>query len=93
MIQKKRYLDQFNVDRLIFLDPEDFTYLTVAGIRPGQKFTPTSGDLLISIDRGNLSFLGRELEQYEKIYQYSRRGNGQIYRYRKHAKTLTTQSE
>ena len=91
--RKKRYLDHFNVDRLIFLDPEDSTYSTVAGIRTGQNYTPNAGDFLISIDRGNLDFLGSELDRYEKIYQYSRRGNGQIYRYRGDLTASTSEQE
>ncbi|QNI52838.1 putative membrane protein [Synechococcus sp. BIOS-E4-1] len=91
--RKKRYLDQFNVDRLIFLDPEDSTYSTVSGIRPGKNYKPNAGDFLISIDRGNLDFLGSELDRYEKIYQYSRRGNGQIYLYRGDLTASTSEQE
>ena len=63
------------------------------GIRPGKNYTPNAGIFLISIDRGNLEFLGSELDRYEKIYQYSRRGNGQIYRYRGDLTASTSEQE
>ena len=80
--RRKRHLDRFKVDRLIFLDPSTMTYTTVGGIRRGEVYTPKPGDFLIDIDKGNLKFLGDELDRYEQVYRYSRhRGNGRIYRY------------
>ena len=81
--RRKRHLDRFKVDRLIFLDPSTMTYTTVAGIGRGETYTPKPGDFLIDIDKGNLKFLGDELDRYEQVYRYSRhRGNGRIYRLR-----------
>jgi len=81
--RRKRHLDRFKVDRLIFLDPADMSYTTVDGIRRGESYTPKPGDFLISIDKGNLDFLEPELERYEPVYRYSRhKGNGRIYRFR-----------
>ena len=81
--RRKRHLDRFKVDRLIFLDPSTMTYTTVGGLGRGEVYTPKPGDFLIDIDKGNLKFLGDELDRYEQVYRYSRhRGNGRIYRYR-----------
>ena len=81
--RRKRHLDRFKVDRLIFLDPSTLTYTTVGGIGRGEVYTPKPGDFLIDIDKGNLKFLGDELNRYEQVYRYSsQRGNGRIYRYR-----------
>ena len=80
--RRKRHLDRFKVDRQIFLDPSTMTYTTVGGIGRGEVYTPKPGDFLIDIDKGNLKFLGVELDRYEQVYRYSRhRGNGRIYRY------------
>ena len=80
--RRKRHLDRFKVDRLIFLDPETGTYTTVDGIRPGETYTPKPGDVLISIDRGNLDFLGAELDRYDQVYRARPGGSGRIFRYR-----------
>ena len=81
--RRKRHIDRFKVDRLIFLDPSTMTYTTVAGIGRGETYTPKAGDFLMDIDKGNLKFLGDELDRYELVYRYSRhRGNGRIYRFR-----------
>ena len=80
--RRKRHLDRFKVDRLIFLDPEAGTYTTVDGIRPGETYTPKPGDVLISIDRGNLNFLGAELDRYDQVYRARPGGSARIFRYR-----------
>lgn len=80
--RRKRHLDRFKVDRLIFLDPETGTYTTVDGIRPGETYTPKPGDVLISIDRGNLDSLGAELDRYDQVYRAKPAGSGRIFRYR-----------
>ena len=81
--QRKRHLDRFKVDRLVFLEPSTMTYTTVEGIGKGEIYSPKPGDFLIDIDKGNLKFLGGEMNRYEQIYRYSPdRSNGRIYRYR-----------
>ena len=79
--RRKRHLDRFKYDRLIFFNPEDKSYTTVDGINRGESYTPKTGDFLINIDRGNTDFLGDELEKYSQVYKYSpKKSNGWIYR-------------
>ena len=81
--RKKRHLDRFHYDRLIYLDPTSHTYTVVDGIDKGAAYQPKTGDLLINIDKGGLGFLGPTLESYETIFRYSDEvRNGRIYRYR-----------
>ena len=81
--RRKRHLDRFHYDRLIFLNPKKNTYSIVDGINKGEKYTPKQGDLLINIDKGGLGFLGQTMESFEPIYRYSKNvKNGRIYRYR-----------
>ena len=81
--RRKRHLDRFTYDRLIFFDPEDRSYTTIDGINSGEVYIPKPGDFLINIDRGNTDFLEGELNQYSEIYR-SRPGksSGWIYRFK-----------
>jgi hypothetical protein len=80
--RRKRHLDRFKYDRLIFFNPTDKSYTVVDGINSGDSYTPKTGDFLINIDRGNTDFLGDELKKYNEVYRYSpRKSNGWIYRF------------
>ena len=69
--RRKRHLDRFKYDRLIFFNPETRSYTTVDGINRGESYTPRTGDFLINIDRVNTDFLGEELNKYKEIYRFS----------------------
>ena len=80
--RRKRHLDRFKYDRLIFFNPETRSYSTVDGINRGESYTPRTGDFLINIDKGNTDFLGEELNKYKEIYRFSPKKNkGWIYRF------------
>ena len=80
--RRKRHLDRFKYDRLIFFNPETQAYTTVDGINSGESYTPQTGDFLINIDRGNTNFLGDELNKCKEIYRFSpKKSNGWIYRF------------
>jgi hypothetical protein len=81
--RRKRHLDRFHYDRLIYLDPKSGEYSIVDGINKGADYKPQNGDLLINIDKGGLGFLGEALNNYEQVFRYSESvRNGRIYRYR-----------
>ena len=81
--RRKRHLDRFHYDRLIYLDPKSGEYSIVDGINKGADYKPQNGDLLINIDKGGLGFLGDALNNYEQVFRYSESiRNGRIYRYR-----------
>lgn len=81
--RRKRHLDRFHYDRLVYLDPDTRRYTVVDGINKGSDYQPKAGDLLINIDKGGLGFLGDTLNNYEEVYRYSNGvRNGRIYRFR-----------
>ena len=79
----ERYLNRLRYQRLIYLEPDDHSYLVKDGAGRGRAYTPKRGDILINIDRRDLDFLGDELSKYELIYESEAgRGNGQLFAYR-----------
>ena len=79
----RRHLNRLRYQRLIYLDPDDRSYLVKDGTGRGAGYTPKKGDILINVDQKDLDFLGDELSKYEVIYEFDKRmGNGKLFAYR-----------
>ena len=79
----ERHLNRLRYQRLIYLDPDDRSYLVKDGTGRGAAYEPRKGDILINIDEKDLDFLGDELSKYDVIYEFDKGlGNGKLFAYR-----------
>jgi len=75
-----RYLDELRYDRLIYLNPDDHSYVVKDGLEKGSTYLPRTGDLLFFIDDRQPRGIKDVLQKYKLIYEFDKHlPNAKIY--------------